>query len=676
MSPATPLAPFTHSQGGGGSGTDGFALLTSVPQGYTAAATSVTYTSAHVDGAANPRFFLAAAFIEYDSVQGSIEGGGGGRASMVDGSGVGLLSGNSVLAVAGDLTSLAPGTTYYFRVCAQTPVGTGCGATLTFTTPQDGWPYFTAQSPPATSTCGSLYDYTMVATSDTQGDIFTYLVLSGALPDGLTLDPQTGDLSGTINTAGNFTFYVGATNSAGTTSSTLINVLVAALPSQTSSSSATNTGTSSSTSTGTPSSSSTGSPTPTNTGTHTLSSTHTRTPSSTQSGTPTSTSTGTHSLSSTHTRTHTPSHTTTGTVSSSMTQTTSPTGTGTQSPTTSGTPTSSSPPTSSMSATPLPSTSATPSVSQTRSVTTSSTGTQSASQTGSPSLFAPLTPTPTPSPAPRVVALGLGVAGGAPSLLVDDEGGVALLLRGDLAALAGVDPSRVTITYVQEQGLTNGSYSDSTGGGFQLNSTSAANNGTQSNSSIGGGSAFYTAPRSLRSSHPFTGRVLTSSPYDSAACMSVRQQQTNGSRASRLVVNIVIDVAGLPFGGNASDPAAAMAKSLNELLAGDAGSSAFASFSSVWANCTGTNSSQLLTVVVAPFIEYGPSSVGNADQSSAAPQLAAGALAAAIVVPTVVLLGCVLCCWCYVAGCCRRRRRISDSVTKGGVEFEQAGVAA
>jgi hypothetical protein len=59
-------------------------------------------------------------------------------------------------------------------------------------------------------TAGRSYDQTF--TADGSGDPFNFSLSSGALPPGLTLDPATGQLTGTALMAGTYTFTVAATD--------------------------------------------------------------------------------------------------------------------------------------------------------------------------------------------------------------------------------------------------------------------------------------------------------------------------------------------------------------------------------------------------------------------------------------------------------------------------------
>jgi uncharacterized membrane protein YgdD (TMEM256/DUF423 family) len=70
-------------------------------------------------------------------------------------------------------------------------------------------PAFTADSPPTSATAGTAYAYTFAASALPGA---TFALASGALPPGLSLDPETGLLSGSPTTTGAFTFSVKARN--------------------------------------------------------------------------------------------------------------------------------------------------------------------------------------------------------------------------------------------------------------------------------------------------------------------------------------------------------------------------------------------------------------------------------------------------------------------------------
>ncbi len=70
-------------------------------------------------------------------------------------------------------------------------------------------PAFTAENPPTSATAGTGYSYTFAATGNPAP---TFAKSSGTLPDGLSLNPSSGALSGTPAKVGSFTFAVKASN--------------------------------------------------------------------------------------------------------------------------------------------------------------------------------------------------------------------------------------------------------------------------------------------------------------------------------------------------------------------------------------------------------------------------------------------------------------------------------
>jgi protocatechuate 3,4-dioxygenase beta subunit len=102
-------------------------------------------------------------------------------------------------------------TTASSDVLTVPPAVTALTLKLTCTAPQA--PQFINATPLTTATTGTAYTYTVAASGSPAP---TFAVASGALPDGLSLNATTGQLSGTPTRAGVFTFKLSASNGVGT----------------------------------------------------------------------------------------------------------------------------------------------------------------------------------------------------------------------------------------------------------------------------------------------------------------------------------------------------------------------------------------------------------------------------------------------------------------------------
>lgn len=125
-------AAFQHDRGG--SSGDGIAVLTAMPNATSGAATSITGTGAAIAGTVRPRFLATKPAVYYSTSESTVDNGGGSVSYLEGPASAAILAGDSTLAVSGALTGLSGGTTYYYRVCARSVAGNGCGATESFTT--------------------------------------------------------------------------------------------------------------------------------------------------------------------------------------------------------------------------------------------------------------------------------------------------------------------------------------------------------------------------------------------------------------------------------------------------------------------------------------------------------------------------------------------------------------
>ncbi len=128
------------------------------PTATTVAASSITATSATLNGSGNPNNGSATGWFRYSNTNpGSCSDSFGTRAPSS--SGVSLGSGSSNVAYAYPISGLVPGATYYFCAIAGNSYGTAFGAIMSFTTPATAPTVTTYYADKLTSTTGTLYGY-------------------------------------------------------------------------------------------------------------------------------------------------------------------------------------------------------------------------------------------------------------------------------------------------------------------------------------------------------------------------------------------------------------------------------------------------------------------------------------------------------------------------------------
>lgn len=147
-------AAFAHSRGGS-LGT-GMAVVTAMPIGVTTGSSSVTTSSVSIAGSVNPQFLASVPTVFYSATQSTVTNGGGSTAALTSSSGASTLAGNSTSTVSGSITGLSAGTTYYYRVCAKSVAGNGCGTTESFTTLPNGTVLPVVTTPTGTATSSTI----------------------------------------------------------------------------------------------------------------------------------------------------------------------------------------------------------------------------------------------------------------------------------------------------------------------------------------------------------------------------------------------------------------------------------------------------------------------------------------------------------------------------------------
>ncbi|MBN1770298.1 MAG: hypothetical protein JXB32_03465 [Deltaproteobacteria bacterium] len=135
LSPATTYYACAIAQNS--AGTSFGAVLTfttpTAPTVTTTAATSVTNTAAYLNGTANPNRAATTGYFRYGTTNpGTCNDSFGSRAPVTGGTALG--SGSSAVAYSQYVSSLSPGTTYYYCAIAANGEGTSFGAVLSFTT--------------------------------------------------------------------------------------------------------------------------------------------------------------------------------------------------------------------------------------------------------------------------------------------------------------------------------------------------------------------------------------------------------------------------------------------------------------------------------------------------------------------------------------------------------------
>ena len=225
-------AQIGHTRGSGGSTGDGMAVITAMPVAVTGAVSNISSTTAEVAGAINAKFLASTPKLFIDTNQSTIEGCSSVNSTCVAAPTVlrtaslaTQLAGSTTQAVAGSISGLSPNSTYFYRVCAQSVAGYSCGQTSTFTTQLS-----ITNTTLANGTVGQSYSDTLIASGGSGSYTSWVLVGANALPDGLSLNAQTGAISGTPSSQGSGSVDVEVTDSLGGTVTKTLAYSIATAP--------------------------------------------------------------------------------------------------------------------------------------------------------------------------------------------------------------------------------------------------------------------------------------------------------------------------------------------------------------------------------------------------------------------------------------------------------------
>ncbi|MCI4064848.1 putative Ig domain-containing protein [Micromonospora sp. R77] len=130
-------------------------------------------------------------------------------------------------ATTAEITGLISGTTYRFTVAARTAAGTGPESPLSFAVTANVSPTLAFATPPA-GAVGVAYSVGLDATRGVPP--FVWSIASGTLPPGITLNPNTGALSGLPTTAGVYPFVVRVVDAAAQQGSRLVTLEIRQAP--------------------------------------------------------------------------------------------------------------------------------------------------------------------------------------------------------------------------------------------------------------------------------------------------------------------------------------------------------------------------------------------------------------------------------------------------------------
>ena len=142
-----------------------------------------------------------------------------------------LLAVDDSVSTSADLTGLTAATRYYMRVTATNANGTTTSTIGSFTTAPAPLTLTTTTGALPGATVGSAYAKTLTAGGGQAP--YTWAIASGTLPPGLTLNPTTGEISGTPTVDGSTSFVVRVTDATNASATRTFSIITGAPPTAT-----------------------------------------------------------------------------------------------------------------------------------------------------------------------------------------------------------------------------------------------------------------------------------------------------------------------------------------------------------------------------------------------------------------------------------------------------------